>query len=106
MVARIFAWIVWVLLAGLFVEVTVNAVGNAVQLPQMAASLGLGINALGWFWLAAQIALPLVVLLVAVILGWRRGMAARLLLLVAGISLVAAVQLEITQLVPAISFLG
>lgn len=104
MVGRIIAWVAGLLLIGLYASAAVAAVGNAIMLPEMAGSLGLGISVSGWFWLVFGIALPVFVLALALLLGRGRTAAMRVLLLAAGIGLVAAVQLEVLHLVPQSSF--
>lgn len=101
---RISAWVVGVLLAILYAYLVVSAVGNLVGLQQMAGVIGLQLTGVGWFWLLSGIALPVLVLLLALLAGRRRGAGARLLVLAAGLALVAAVQLEVMHLVPQSSF--
>ena len=106
MVGKVFAWVLGVLLTGLYVSAVVAAVGNAIMLPNVADSLGLGISVSGWFWLVFGIAFPVVVFGIALVLGRGRSAALRVLVLAAGIALVAVAQLEITHLVPQSSYFG
>lgn len=69
-------------------------------MPNMAEVMGLGITAVGWFWLWFGVVMPVVVFGVALVLGRGRGAALRLLVLAAGLCVVAAVQLEVALLVP------
>lgn len=104
MAGRIVAWVVGVLLTGLYASAVVAGAGNAVLLPRMAENMGLGISGAGWFWLGFGIALPVAVFALALLLGRGRSAAMRVLLLATGIALVAAVQLEVMHLVPQSSF--
>ncbi|MFV0433915.1 MAG: hypothetical protein ACK5LO_08055 [Leucobacter sp.] len=104
MAGKIVAWVVGLLLTGLYVSVVVAGIGNIVLLPDMAASMGLSMTAVGWFWLSFGIALPVVAFALALLFGRGRSAAMRLLVLATGIGVVAAVQLEIMHLVPQSSF--
>lgn len=101
---KITAWVVAILIVLLYAYLVVAAVGNIIGLTQMAALIGLGLTPFGWFWLVAGIALPVVVFVIAVLVGRRRTALPRLLVLAAGVALVAAVQLEIMHLVPQANF--
>jgi len=104
MAGRIAAWTIGAALIALYAWLAVAAVGNIVGLWQMAEALGLGMTPIGWFWLSFGVGLPVVVLALALLLGRRRGAGARLLVLAAGLALVAAVQLEVLHLVPRAGF--
>jgi len=94
------AWTWGAILTLLYALVVVNAVGNLIGMPQIAASLGTVLSATGWFWLVFGIALPVLVYAAALFIGRGRRPALRLLLLLAGIAAVSAFQLEIMHLVP------
>lgn len=98
------AWVIGLLLALLYGYLVVTGIGNVIGLGQMAAALGLGITPVGWFWLSFGIVLPLAVLVVALLIGRGRGAVQRILLLATGLAVVAAVQLEVTHLVPQANF--
>jgi len=104
MAAKISAWVVGVLVSLLYAWLVVAGIGNIFGLQQMASLLGLGLTGTGWFWLIVGVALPIVVFLLALVTGRRRGAGTRVLVLAAGLALVAAVQLEILHLVPRASF--
>lgn len=104
MAGRIMTWLAYALLATLYVYMVVAAVGNLVLLPEMAAELGLAVNATGWFWLWLGVALPITAAAVGLLVGRRRGRGSRLLVLATALAVTAAVQLEIMHLVPQSSF--
>lgn len=104
MTSKILGWCSFVLLTGLYVYMVIAAVGNLTQLPQMAAQMGLGVNAIGKFWLWVGVLLPVVVYLIALLAGVKRRGGARLLLLLTALAFVAALQLEMSLLVSPIMF--
>lgn len=104
MASKITGWAAFVLLAALYVYMVVAAVGNLTQLPQMAASLGLGVNAVGWFWLCLGVALPILAFVIALLVGRRRAGGSRLLIFATALACAAALQLEISLVVPPTSF--
>ena len=106
MARRVAAWTAAVLLTGLYAYTVVAAVGNLVLLPRMAGAMGLSVTAGGWFWLLFGAALPVVVYGLALLVARRRRWGPRLLVIAAGLCLVAAVQLEVLHLVPQSSFFG
>ena len=104
MAGRIAAWVLGILITGLYGYTVVAGVGNLILLPQMGGAMGLGISPLGWFWLVFGVALPVIVYALALVIARRRRAALRILVLAAGICLVSAVQLEVMVLVPQSSF--
>jgi hypothetical protein len=104
MAGRIAAWIVGVLLVLVYAYLVIAGVGNIVGLREMSGLMGLEITGFGWFWLVFGTVLPALVLVLALLIGRGRGAGARLLVLATGIAFVAAVQLEVTHLVPQSSF--
>lgn len=104
MAGRIAAWVAGVLLALLYAYLVVAGVGNLIGLSGMAGTLGLSLAPTGWFWLVFGIALPVLAFVAALVIGRRRGAGARLIVLAAGLALVAAVQLEVLHLVPQSTF--
>ncbi|WP_449283682.1 hypothetical protein [Leucobacter sp.] len=104
MAGRIAAWAIGLLLTGLYASTVVAGVGNLVLLPQMAASMGLGITPTGWFWLGFGVLMPVVVFALSLVIGRGRSASLRLLVLAAGLGVVAAVQLEVMHLVPQSGF--
>ncbi|NLA66361.1 MAG: hypothetical protein GX862_10705 [Leucobacter sp.] len=104
MASKIAGWATFVLIAVLYGYMVVAAVGNLVMLPEMAATLGLQVNAVGWFWLWLGVVLPLIGFAVALLISRRRKGGSKLLILATGLAVVAALQLEIGLLVPPVSF--
>lgn len=104
--SRIIAWVVGLAVTALYTVTVVGAVGNLIMMPQIGTSMGYGITPVGWFWLIFGVALPVVVFAVALLLGRKRAAVQRILLLATGIGLIAAVQLEISVLVPNYWFFG
>lgn len=104
MARKITGWAAFAVLTALYVYMVVAAVGNLTQLPQMAAQLGLAVNAIGWFWMWLGVALPVVGYVVALLAGRRHQGGSRLLILVTALAVVAALQLEISIVVPPTSF--
>lgn len=98
------SWGVIALTLVLYAYAVWAAIGNVLLLPQFAGSLGLGISATGWFWLSFQVALPLLIALAALILGRRRSLPTRALLLVAGVTLVSVISIDIAHSIPQSSF--
>ncbi|PPH13953.1 hypothetical protein C5C36_06670 [Rathayibacter sp. AY1G1] len=81
--ALFFAWDVW------------EAVGNLIGLRSYAASLGTDLNPTGWAVLLLGLVLPVACFVVAVLLGRRRGLPARVGLLAAALCLSAALSLDV-----------
>ena len=104
MTRMIVSWTAGVLVTLLYVYMVVAAVGNLTMLPQMAASLEVEMTPVGWAWLGFGVALPVVVFVLALLIGRKRSAGARILVLAAGICLAAAVQLEVMHLVPQTSY--
>lgn len=100
------SWVVIALAAVLYAYGVWAAVGNVLVLPEFAARLGLKVSALGWFWLTVQIALPLLIAGVALLLGRKRAVHVRALLFAAGVAVVAVLSIDITHSVPQISYFG
>ncbi|MFA5606566.1 MAG: hypothetical protein WDA07_05195 [Leucobacter sp.] len=105
MVGRISAWVVGVLITGLYIVTIVAAFGNLLMFPQMAAAGGFEVSAPGWWRLGLGVALPVIVYVVALVLARKRKATTRLLVLLAGLALVSAVQLEVNLLLPQSGFL-
>lgn len=105
MLRIISGWVAFALIVATYVYMVVAAVGNLVMLPEMAASLELQVNVTGWFWLWFGVLLPVVGFFVALFIARGRKGGTKLFVLLAALAVVAAVQLETSLLVPAISFL-
>jgi len=99
MVGRVVAWGAAALLVLSYVYVVIAAVGNLIGLQESAIGIGLSLTPVAWAALLFGIALPVLVLVAAVWLGRRRTAGHRVLLIAAGLCLVAAVQLELNHFV-------
>lgn len=76
-----------------------SAVGNLLGLPVFyAAQLGVSSDRVPWVLLWAGVLVPVVVFVVGVLLGWRRGPGSVALLLTTGFALVSAINLDIVAL--------
>lgn len=102
---KILGWALFAVLLALYVYMVVAAIGNLVQFPASMASFGFSINAFGWFWIWFGIALPIVGFVIAALVGRRRSGASRLLIFATALACIAAVQLEVSLVVPVTSFL-
>lgn len=75
------------------------AIGNLLGLPDFYSSqLGVSSDRVPWVLLWAGVIVPVIVFVVGVILGWRRGPGAIALLLITGFALVSAINLDIVAL--------
>ena len=81
-----------------------TGIGNALVFPQFAASIGLAVNANGWFWITVQIALPVIVAALALLIARKRGALVRGVMLLAGVALVSVALIDIMHLVPNTSY--
>lgn len=104
MAKTITGWVLFAAITGLYVFMVIAAIGNMTQLPEMASQLGLELNPAGWFWLWFGVCLPPVGFLIALLAGIKRKGGARLLLLATGLAVVAAIQLEVSLIIPPTSF--
>lgn len=94
------------LAVGLYAYAVWAAVGNVLLLPQFAASLGLNISPTGWFWLSFQVALPVGIAALALLLGRKRRLPIRALLLVAGVTVVSVISIDIAHTIAQSSYFG
>lgn len=106
MLRLITAWIAGLVLATLYLYAAVAAVGNLIGMTGLAAALDVGLSVSGWLWLIAGILIPLLVMGLALWLGRRRSAWARILLLAAGVAVVAALQIDVMHLIPDSSYFG
>lgn len=104
MAGKVISWSVFGLLTVLAGYMVVAAVGNLLLLPEMGASLGLQVNAVGWGWLWAGVALPVVTYALALVVARGRSVWVRVLITATALAVTAAFQLEIMHLVPQSSF--
>lgn len=100
------SWLAIVIAIALYAYATWAALGNLLLLPQFAASIGLGITPTGWLWLSIQVALPLMVAIVTLLLGRKRRLPVRALLLIAGVTLVSVLSIDITHSIAQSSYFG
>lgn len=106
MTRKIISWAIGIVITALYAYMVVAAIGNVVLLPQLAATMGLAMTTIGWFWLGVGVALPVVVYAVALVIARKSGAAVRLLVLFTGLCVAAAIQLELLHLVPQTSYFG
>lgn len=104
MVKTVSAWIVGVLLAVLYVYAAIAAVGNVLGMVGLAGALGTGLSGSGWLWLSVGVLIPLLLLTAALWLGRGRAPWTRILLLAAGIAVVAVLQIDVTHVIPESSY--
>jgi hypothetical protein len=98
------AWIVGALLTILYLYAIATAVGNLTGMFGLADALGIGLSAAGWSWLIIGIVIPVVLLSLALILSRKRKAGFRILLLALGLTVVAALQIDLMHLVPESSY--
>lgn len=106
MVGKILAWVMGIVITLLYASATMSGIGNLTGMIGLAEAMGLAITWIGWLWLVFGVALPVIVFLLALLIGRGRSAVQRLLVLAAGLCAVAAVQLEVLLLVPTSSFVG
>ncbi len=81
-----YAWDLW------------EAVSTMFELPVFYEAYGYDVGALPWWVLIVMVALPVLVFAAAVVLGRRRSLLARVVLLLVGLSVVAALTLGLIAL--------
>lgn len=106
MLRTVLAWIAGVLLAVLYIFAAVTAVGNLLGMLGLAQAIGVGLSLTGVIWLAVGIAMPLLVLALALLFGRGKQPGIRILLLVAGIAVVAVLQIDLMHLIPESSYIA
>lgn len=99
-------WVVWVAIAGLYLYALVASIGNFWGMNSVAQKLTGSLSTSGVVWLTAGVVLPLISFGIAVLLGRNRSRPQKLLMLAAGICLLAVMQLNIMHLVPNSSYFG
>lgn len=104
MLGKITGWAAFAVLSLLYAYMIIAAVGNLIMLPEMGATMGLEVTVSGWFWLCIGVLLPVLAYAIALLIGRKKGGAAKLLVLATALAVTAAVQLEILHLVPQASF--
>ena len=83
-----------------------SAVGNLILVPQFAAGLGLSVTTLGWVWLAAQVALPLLFAAIAILLTRSRPMLVRGLVMLVAAATLSVISIDIMHAIPVSSYFG
>lgn len=101
---RILTWLVAIILVGLYVYAVVAAVGNWIGIAGYAEALAGGLSAAGVAWLTLGVAIPVVALIVSILVGRKRSGSMRILILLLGLSLTAAMQLNIMHVIPTTSY--
>jgi hypothetical protein len=99
-------WIVIVVSVTLYAYAVWSAVGNMILFPQFAAAIGLGMSASGWFWLIVQVALPFLIVTAALLLGRRRNLLVRGIILLVGVAVVSVLSIDIMHSIPQSSYFG
>lgn len=102
-------WVSWVgitVAAGLYIYALWSAIGNIILLPQSAAGFGLTVSPYGWFWLILQLVLPVLVAALAVLIGRKRPLPLRVLVLFSGIALVSVFSIDMANSIPITSYFG
>ncbi|MGO1537777.1 MAG: hypothetical protein ACTHZ9_07000 [Leucobacter sp.] len=97
--ARIFGWLIAALITGLYAYVVVIAIGSMTGMIGQGEALGLRISALGWTILLTGLVSSPLVFVLSLWFGRKHKFALRVLILAAGLCVVAVVQLDITDLV-------
>lgn len=99
-------WFVIVLATVMYAYAVWSAVGNIILFPDFAAAIGLSVSTIGWVWLSIQVALPFVVAAGALMLGRKRPVVIRALILLAGVALVSVLSIDIMHSIPQSSYFG
>ncbi|WP_336658628.1 hypothetical protein [Leucobacter sp. USHLN153] len=104
MAKRILAWAAGLILVLLYLYAVVAGIGNFVGVVGLSEALSTGLSASGRVWLIVGVAMPAVVLVAALLFGRRRSAGVRILLLAAGVALVAAWQIDLMHVIPESSY--
>lgn len=97
-------WIAAVGVIVLYAYAVVAAIGNWIGIAGYADALAGGLSLAGVLWLTLGVAIPVMSLALAVIVGRKRSKPVRLLILVLGLSLTAVMQLNVMHFVPTTSY--
>lgn len=100
MAMKISAWIAAVLVLVLYSSMAIFAVGNVLGMQELSEILQLPISGVGWWWLSFGVALPILGIAVSLLIARRSTAWVRVLVLAAGLCVCAAIQLEVSHLVP------
>lgn len=102
-------WLSWVGIAFasiLYAYAIWSAIGNLLLLPQSAAGFGLSIGAYGWFWLVLQLLLPVIIAALAVVVGRKRSLPVRMLILMTGVTVLSVLSIDMANSIPVTSYFG
>jgi len=104
--SRVSGWMLIIASLTLYGYALWSAVGNVILFPQFAAAIGLGISPNGWVWLIVQMMIPPVVLSLALVLGRKRGIVLRGLILLVGVAVVSVLTIDVMHSIPQSSYFG
>lgn len=104
MAKLIAAWSAGLLIGLLYLYAIVAGIGNFVGVAGLSEALGTGLTGSGRFWLITGVAMPALVFVLALLLGRRRRAGTKILLLAAGVALVAVWQIDVMHVVPDSSY--
>lgn len=99
-------WAGLVAVIGLYVYAVSAAVGNWIGMDQLATMLADGLSGIGRVWLVVGVAIPVLAFAVSALIGVGKSRGVKLLLLCAGLTVVAILQLDVMHLVPTTLYLG
>jgi hypothetical protein len=99
-------WLFIALSAMLYAYAVWSAIGNVILFPQFADAIGLGMSAMGWFWLIAQVALPFLIMSAALVLGRKRNILVRGLILLVGVAVLSVLTIDIMHSIPQSRYFG
>ncbi|MGO3832684.1 MAG: hypothetical protein ACTJGT_01850 [Microbacteriaceae bacterium] len=102
----IWFWVGCIAVIGLYAYAISAAVGNWIGMDQLATILADGLSDIGRVWLVVGVAVPSLTLLVSLLIGVGKKRSTKLLLMVAGLTVVAVLQLDMMHLVPTTTYLG
>lgn len=93
--------VVWVVFALLYAYPLFEGVSNLIAVPPYYASIGIG-SAVPWWLLVIGVVAPVILFAAALLLGRRRELFARALLLAVGLAATNALALSVVQLAGAL----
>lgn len=101
-----FAWFGILLAVALYAYAIWSAIGNIILLPQSAAGFGLTVGAYGWFWLILQLSLPAIIAGVALILGRKKTLPLRAIILLSGVAALSVFSIDMANSIPVTTYFG
>ena len=102
--ASVFFWISLLVLVALFAYAVSAAVGNWIGIARFADTLAEGLSTRGMLWLAVGVAIPVIAFMFALLVGRKRSRPTKLLILLLGLALTGAMQLNVTHFVPTTTY--